>query len=197
MRESSSKFDGHIQAIEGSTPMLCCALHALNIISTWLIGNSLLDAINQVHPLVKLSEISFGLLCCVPEEITLCNKYSANHWDQAHHVLTVCVMKHGTICKLPSEILAIITDNSGTMGYVQKEDVDEAVRQGSGGGICHKFLGLNDTKISRAHVITPRTHMNSAYHQAQVVASELCNKRSTRNSLKVLSLPPAMSTSDS
>ena len=51
----------------GSTPMLFCAVHSLNIIGTWLIGKFLLEAINQVHPLVNLNEISFGLLCCVPE----------------------------------------------------------------------------------------------------------------------------------
>ena len=59
------------------------------------------------------------------------------------------------------------------MGRVKKEDIDEEVRQRSGEGIFHKFLGLNDTKISCVHGITPRTHMTLTYYQAQVVASEL------------------------
>ena len=79
------------------------------------------------------------------------------------------------------------------MGYVQKEDVDEAVRRGSGEGMFHKFLGLNDTNVTCVYVITPRTHITSTHYQAQAVASELCNKMFTRNSLKPLALRPAKS----
>ena len=61
MSDSSSKGDGNIQAMAGSTPMIFCAVHALNIIGIWFIGKSLLEAINQVHLLVNLSGISFGL----------------------------------------------------------------------------------------------------------------------------------------
>ena len=49
--------------------------------------------------------------------------------DQAHHVLSVYVMKQWTRSKLPSEIVSIITDSSRIMGHVKKIDVDEAVKQ--------------------------------------------------------------------
>ena len=68
--------------------------------------------------------------------------------NQVHHVLAVHTMNHWTMRHLPHEILSIITDNSVVMGCVQKEDIDEVVRQGPGGGIFHKFFGLNDTKIA-------------------------------------------------
>ena len=110
-----------------------------------------------------------------------------------HHGLAVNLMKQLTMCKLPSEIVAIITDNSGEMGYVRKEDVDEAVTQESVVGMFHKFLGINDTMIACVYGITPRTHITLTYYQAQVVTSELCNKRFTTNSLKSLALPPATS----
>ena len=48
--------------------------------------------------------------------------------DQAHHTLAVHEMKQWKKCKLLSEIVAIITDNSNIMGYVQKMDVDDVVR---------------------------------------------------------------------
>ena len=51
----------------GSSLILCCAVHDLNIICVWLIGKSLLEVINQVHLLMNLSEISFTLLYCVLE----------------------------------------------------------------------------------------------------------------------------------
>ena len=79
------------------------------------------------------------------------------------------------------------------MGYVRKEDVDEAVTQESVVWMFHKFLGINDTMIACVYGITPRTHITSTYYQAQVVISELCNKRFTTNSLKSLALPPATS----
>ena len=34
MRDSSSKGGGHVQDMAGSTPMLCCAVHALSITGT-------------------------------------------------------------------------------------------------------------------------------------------------------------------
>ena len=49
IRGSFSKGGGHVQAMGGSTPILCCAVRALSIIGTWLIGKSLLEAINQVQ----------------------------------------------------------------------------------------------------------------------------------------------------
>ena len=47
------------------------------------------------------------------------------------------------------------------------------------------------------HGIAPRIHTNSSYHQAQAFAREIFNKRFTRNSLKLLALPPTASASDS
>ena len=67
MRDSSSTGGGYIQAMTGSTQMICCAVHDMNIICTWLVGKSFLEVINEVHPLVNLIEISFGLLYCAPE----------------------------------------------------------------------------------------------------------------------------------
>ena len=55
MIDSSSKSGESIQAISGSTLNICYAVHALDIIGTWLIGKSLLEVINKVHPLVNLS----------------------------------------------------------------------------------------------------------------------------------------------
>ena len=66
MRNSSSKRGGHVQTREEPTSILCCTIHTLNTIGTWLIGKSSLEEIHRVYPLVNLGEISFGLLCCVP-----------------------------------------------------------------------------------------------------------------------------------
>lgn len=46
MRDSSSKGGGHVQAMASSTTVLFCAVCALKIIGTWLIGKLLLEAIN-------------------------------------------------------------------------------------------------------------------------------------------------------
>ena len=113
--------------------------------------------------------------------------------DQVHHALAVHAMKPLTMRKLPSAIVAIVTDNSGVMGYVQKEDVDDKGRKESGVVMFYKFLGLNDAKIACVCGIAPRNHTTSTYYQAKVVASDLCNKRFTRNSLKSLILPPVTS----
>ena len=67
IRDYSYKGGGHVQAMPESTPTLCCAVNALNIIGTWLIRKSLLEAINQVCPLVNLNAISFRLLYFAPE----------------------------------------------------------------------------------------------------------------------------------
>ena len=98
--------------------------------------------------------------------------------------------------KLPGEVLAIITDNSGAIGHVQKKDIDEAARKGSNEGMFQKFLGLDDIKIACMCCITPRTRMTSTLHQVQAFESELRNKRIPRNTLKSLDLPLVVSASD-
>ena len=40
---------------------------------------------------------------------------------------------------LPSEMVAFITDNYKIIGHVQKIDVDDAVKQGSGAETCQFF----------------------------------------------------------
>ena len=112
-------------------------------------------------------------------------------------MLAVRAMKHWQMCQLPSEMVAIITDVSRTMGCVQKMDVDEAVRQESGVETLYEFIGSNEFKIECVHGIAPRIHVTSTCYQAQAVASEPCNKSLTRNSLKSFSLPPTASASDS
>ena len=117
--------------------------------------------------------------------------------DQAHHALAVHAMKQWTRCKLPSEIVAIFTDNSRTMGQLQKMDVDEAVNQELGAEMFQKFLGSNEFKIACVCGIAPRIHMNSTCFQEQAVARETLNKRLTRKSLKLLAFPSIASSSES
>ena len=67
MRGSSSKGGGWTKPGQVLLLRLCCEVHAQNIIGTWLIWKSLLETTNQVHQLVNLNEISFGILFSVPE----------------------------------------------------------------------------------------------------------------------------------
>ena len=67
IRKYSSKRSGYFQASVENYSNLCCSVYALSTIASWVIGKSVLDDMNKVHPLVNLSEISFGHFHCVPE----------------------------------------------------------------------------------------------------------------------------------
>ena len=44
----------------------------------------------------------------------------------AYHIIVVSIIKNWNHCRLPGEIIAIMQDNRGEIGLVQKEDINEA-----------------------------------------------------------------------
>ena len=89
----------------------------------------------------------------------------------------------------PSEIVAIITDNSTTIGSAQRVDIEEEIALNSGVKTLQQFLAPMCFTIAFICCIFLRVLNNSTRHQAQAVASKIVNKRATRNSLRLSCLP--------
>ena len=61
--------------------------------------------------------------------------------DLAHHAVAVHVKDQWTKLSLPTEIVAIITDNSMLIGEIQKMDIEDAMAIDSSVRIFQQFLG--------------------------------------------------------
>ena len=109
--------------------------------------------------------------------------------DLAYHAVAAHVKQQWTKLSLLSEIVAIITDNFTIIGRVQRGDIEEAIVLDSGEKTFQQFLGPIEFAMSFICCIYLRVLNNSTHDQAQAVASKIFNKRVTRNSLRLLSLP--------
>ena len=114
---------------------------------------------------------SLNLFCnCEPSAYSVQLKVNPRFGELVHHTVAVHVTKHCTKLTIPSETVAIITDNYTVIGNVQKRDVEEAVAQESSMRIFQKFLGPIRFKIACIHCIYSRIHLNSTCQQSQEVA---------------------------
>ena len=66
-----------------------------------------------------------------------------------------------------------LTDNSKTMGHMQKMNTNEEVEKRSGVHVFQKFLVPDKFKIACMRCVVSRIHMNSTFQKAQDVASKM------------------------
>ena len=108
--------------------------------------------------------------------------------DLVYHSVSVHVKYQWTKLSFPTDVVGIITDDSMTIGEVQKMDIEEEMAIDSGVKIFQEFIGQINFTTSFIYCMCPRVKRSSTYEQAHLVASKIVDKKETRKSLRQLSL---------
>lgn len=100
--------------------------------------------------------------------------------DAYKHVVVVQILQAYEKILIAQDQIAIIQDNAGGIGIVQKGDIDDAVAKQSGDSIFQRFLEI-DYKVETVIQLHRRIRKDSAYAVFSQVNDVIKDRRSTRN----------------
>ena len=98
----------------------------------------------------------------------------------AQHVITVYIFKDWKQYSSLKERIAVLADHRGEIGYIQREDIEDAKNENMGMYIFSLFLSYSNSRLESIIRIKQHTEKNSSYQQVAQVESQFKDQRLTR-----------------